>query len=168
MKPYIDENNNIHFKNRVVNISNTSKYEMDEELYNALLKTGEYYWDKGDRFTFFFSEVVHRCYRVANSNYKTVNTSANPCYGDVILPEKLVLNGKEYTDCILEVDDPDGKWSIDLRKGKRIPCPRCKITTDIYRFKKPLFWKIWDFLLLKCDLDFYLFRFLCCVLNKKM
>lgn len=99
------------------------------EVCKALLKTGEYKWIRGDRFTDYYADVYHKCWEVNKntSNYvkteRCGNVASNPCYGWI----RCKLEPKGYTE-------PVG-------------CPRCAVMYAIYNSYKPLKWKLWDAIL---------------------
>lgn len=99
------------------------------EVCKALLKTGEYRWTRGDKFTDFYSEVYHRCWEVNKDkpNYENIehcgNVSSNPCYGWI----RYKLEPKGYTE--------------------HTECPRCESVYAIYNTYRPFKYKVWDLLL---------------------
>lgn len=122
--------------------------KLPQEVVDALMKTGEYTWIRGDQFSNYFPEVYHRCWLTQKEPVEKIgNVSSNPGYGS---------------------------FHIKGQQGW-MDCPRCHVIWSLYeQSRKPLKFKfITGFLISKYQLSvpFYkayvFFRETFYVLSKK-
>lgn len=109
-----------------IELSSGIKYKREylpKNICKALLKTGEYFWSFGDSSNAHFSEVLHKCYKVTDSDKHILNSSSNPGYGSI--------------------------WNEEEKLWK--DCPRCRAVYAIYDSYEPLKYKVWDIFIAICN-----------------